>query len=130
MRGPLGARVKLAVNASPRATNGVIPEPKALPDPGITARRHPMTRATLGSMLWRYPMMTGRVSAGIYAQANPIMISIRDLAAPASPAPVLVGGPGITDGVQARRLGDDGWTGQDGASALAAVEATAASART
>lgn len=32
-------------------------------------RRHPLDRAGLGRLLWSYPLMTTRVSAGIYAQA-------------------------------------------------------------
>ena len=39
-------------------------------DAGITARRHPISPATLGRMLWRYPMMTARVSAAIYLEAG------------------------------------------------------------
>lgn len=40
-------------------------------------------------------------------------------------APVLVGGRGVQDLGHARRLGADGWTGVDAASAVAAVEALA-----
>jgi excisionase family DNA binding protein len=40
-------------------------------------------------------------------------------------APVLVGGAAITGEEHARRLGADGWSGRDGRSALAAVEAAA-----
>jgi excisionase family DNA binding protein len=43
-------------------------------------------------------------------------------------APVLVGGPGITDEAHARSLGADGWTGHDGDHACAAVELVAAGA--
>jgi len=32
-------------------------------------RRYPATHRSMGRMLWRYPLMTARVSAGIYAQA-------------------------------------------------------------
>jgi DUF1365 family protein len=39
-------------------------------DAGITARRHPISPATLGRMLWRHPMMTTRVSAAIYLEAG------------------------------------------------------------
>src|SRR5688572_17826902 len=38
--------------------------------------------------------------------------------------PILVGGAAVTDERHARRLGADGWSGADGRSALAAVEAT------
>lgn len=40
-------------------------------------------------------------------------------------APILVGGASVEDGDHARRLGADGWTGHDGRSALAAIEALA-----
>ncbi len=35
----------------------------------ISARRQELSRAALGRVLWRYPLMTLRVSGGIYAQA-------------------------------------------------------------
>jgi hypothetical protein len=38
-------------------------------------------------------------------------------------APVLVGGPGITDESQARDLGADGWTGHDSDDARVSVAA-------
>jgi len=35
----------------------------------LTLRRRDVSRATLGRLLWRYPLLTLRVSAGIYRQA-------------------------------------------------------------
>jgi DUF1365 family protein len=32
-------------------------------------RRHPVSRQTLGRVLWRYPLLTMRVSAGIHTHA-------------------------------------------------------------
>jgi DUF1365 family protein len=66
-------RVSLDV-AAPSSPSGRTDEP----DPGSGAsqlsasmvlRRSPLDRAGLGRLLWEYPMMTTRVSSGIYAQA-------------------------------------------------------------
>ena len=35
----------------------------------LALRRRPISRAALGRLLWRYPLLTARVSTGIYAQA-------------------------------------------------------------
>jgi DUF1365 family protein len=35
----------------------------------LALRRRPISRAALGRLLWRYPLLTTRVSTGIYAQA-------------------------------------------------------------
>src|SRR6185503_7756273 len=35
----------------------------------LALRRREVSRATLGRLLWRYPLLTLRVSAGIYRQA-------------------------------------------------------------
>lgn len=35
----------------------------------LALRRRPITRAALGRLLWRYPLLTTRVSTGIYTQA-------------------------------------------------------------
>jgi DUF1365 family protein len=36
---------------------------------GLRLRRHPVSRRTLGRLLWRYPLLTMRVSAGIHTHA-------------------------------------------------------------
>ncbi|HTN78721.1 MAG TPA: DUF1365 domain-containing protein [Acidimicrobiales bacterium] len=38
-------------------------------DAGLTGTTQPITRRSLGRLLWRHPMMTARVSARIYAEA-------------------------------------------------------------
>ncbi|HLK45455.1 MAG TPA: DUF1365 family protein, partial [Acidimicrobiales bacterium] len=38
-------------------------------DATLALRRHELTRASLGRVLWRFPGLTQRVSAGIYWQA-------------------------------------------------------------
>ena len=70
-----GLRVGLDVDA-PTTTvpygRGDEPDPE-LPAPQLAAsmvlRRRPLDRAGLGRLLWSHPLMTTRVSAGIYAQA-------------------------------------------------------------
>lgn len=42
---------------------------KVVFDAALVLRRREISRAALGRLLWRYPMLTHRVSAGIYAQA-------------------------------------------------------------
>jgi uncharacterized protein len=66
-------RVSLDV-AAPSAPPGRTDEPD--PDTGapqlsasMVLRRSPLDRAGLGRLLWEYPLMTTRVSSGIYAQA-------------------------------------------------------------
>jgi DUF1365 family protein len=70
-----GLRVSLDVEASRRATpyrRGDEASPRQ-PVPQLAAsmvlRRRPLDRAALARLLWSYPLMTARVSSGIYAQA-------------------------------------------------------------
>jgi DUF1365 family protein len=61
----------VAAPSSPsRRTGGPDPDTEA---PQLSAsmvlRRSPLDRAGLGRLLWEYPLMTTRVSSGIYAQA-------------------------------------------------------------
>lgn len=55
--------------------------------------------------------------------------TIRHLRESGITAPVLVGGPGVSDEARARALGADGWTGRDGDAACTAVDAVAGRAR-
>jgi DUF1365 family protein len=61
----------VAAPSSPSGrTDGPDPDTEA---PQLSAsmvlRRSPLDRAGLGRLLWEYPLMTTRVSSGIYAQA-------------------------------------------------------------
>jgi DUF1365 family protein len=56
----------------------------------LVLRRRPLDRAALGRLLWRYPAMTQRVSAGIYAQAARLRLK----GAPLYPNPARCHGSG------------------------------------
>lgn len=65
------------------------------------------------------------VGATTTGQERALRSVVRALRGAQVHAPVLVGGRGVEDLEEARRLGADGWTGVDAASALAVVEALA-----
>lgn len=87
-----GLRVGLDLDAPTTSVpygQGDEPDPE-LPAPRLTAsmvlRRQPLDRAGLGRLLWSHPLMTTRVSAGIYAQA--LRLATRRTPFHAHPGPV------------------------------------------
>ena len=66
-------RVSLDVATPPSSTERADEPDPVTPAPGLSAsmvlRRSPLDRAGLARLLWAYPLMTTRVSSGIYTQA-------------------------------------------------------------
>jgi DUF1365 family protein len=63
---------RITITMGMRSTTGLVDgEPgDELLDARMDLHRRPMDREAMGRLLWRYPLMTARVSAAIYAQAG------------------------------------------------------------